>query len=679
MKDFAPAPRAFEALSRELWLVTDRAWNVLWADERARSVLGVAPGSRLIDKCAPGADEKLHRLASELNGKASEPWELVLTIDGKPRVLAFRAQVVEDDRVALVGSLVPEDYAQALVQISDTLSEMAALHRETDRQQRELLRRHEEIVRANRDLDDSAKGVVALHAEIGEKEDSIRRAGEVKTRLVANVSHELRTPINSILGLTKLLLARIDGDLTEEQEKQLSFVKQSAESLYALVDDLLDLSKMEAGKVQLRAERFDVTTLLASLRGMLKPIASTPGVDLVVDDPKIALELETDEGKIAQILRNLVTNGLKFTERGHVKVSVAPDGPSHVVFTVEDTGIGVAPDELEKIFDEFYQVDSPAQRRSKGTGLGLSLSRHLAEYLGGSLVADSDGAGKGTRFILRIPRRHPEVEEMKELAARSARAVPGHQPILVLEDDRQTLFLYEKYLRGSGFHVIPARSVEEARNALAKITPAAIVLDVMLDGETSWQFLRDLKNNETTRDIPTLVVTVTNREERARALGADEFHVKPLEREWLVTKLKSLSKTGTVERVLVIDDDQVARYLVKKHLAGLPYEVIEAAGGLEGVRLAKERNPNVIFLDFVMPEMSAFDVLDELKKDPVTRCIPVIIHTSKTLAEDERRRLEREASAILQKQSLSREVAIARIRDALHQAGIRGSSGGGTP
>jgi CheY-like chemotaxis protein len=264
---------------------------------------------------------------------------------------------------------------------------------------------------------------------------------------------------------------------------------------------------------------------------------------------------------------------------------------------------------------------------------------------------------------------------MDALSERSRLVAPGAQPILVVEDDRQTLFLYEKYLRGSGFHVIPARTIDEARSVLARLRPAAIVLDIMLDGESTWQFLRDLKSSPETHDIPALVVTVTTSEERARALGADEFHVKPMDRDWLLGKLRSLARVRDVKTVLVVDDDEVARYLVKKQLEGSEFAILEASGGEDGIRIAKAERPDVVFLDFVMPGMSAFDVIDELKRDPSTRNIPIIIHTSKSLAEDERQRLEKDASAILSKQSLSREIAMARIRQALEQAGI-GPNGG---
>jgi len=684
MSEHSPAASAFRGHSREFQLLCDGASTILWLDERAQKALHVAVGDSLRARAAPGTQDKVHRLfmQAEASTLGSEAWEVVLEVSGQPLVVALYASTLiehgADSKVAITGSLVPSDYGAALGQVSANLSEMATLHRETDRQQRELLRRHEELVRLHAQLQESYRGVVALHHEIGEKDDSLRRASEIKTRLVANVSHEFRTPLNSILGLTKLLLSRADGDLTDEQETQLNFVRQSAESLYALVNDMLDLSKTEAERVALRTHTFAADNFFTSLRGMLRPLANDPAVELHFEPPVGVADLDTDEGKLAQILRNLVANALKFTERGEVRVSIQQNADDTLSLCVSDTGIGIPYAEQKRVFEEFYQADNPLQRVHKGTGLGLTLSQNLAVRLGGSLELVSE-PGHGSTFTLKIPRYHPEAREVAALVERSQVVAPGHQPVLVVEDDRQTLLLYEKYLRGSGFQVIPARSLDEARAALKRVKPAAVVLDIMLDGEASWSFLHDLKANEATRDVPALVVTVTNREERARALGADEFFMKPMEREWLLNKLKAMAGRQELNTLLVIDDDKVARYLVKKTLADSPYRVIEAADGNEGVLLAKKHLPDVIFLDFVMPEMSAFDVLDELKRDPATRNIPVVIYTSKNLAEEERRRLEQEASAILPKQSLSREIAIARIREALEKAGIRGAKGDLSP
>ena len=659
----AGLPEDLPGLSREFLLRCARDGKITWADERARR-LGFQVGANLSALVAPGAEDKLTRLLQATDESAA--WELILQLSGEATVLAIRFRVTPAGELAWLGSSIPDEYGRVLSEVAANASELAALHRETDRQQRELLRRHDELVRLHRELEESYRGVVALHAEIGDKEESLLRAGQVKTRLVANVSHEFRTPLNSILGLSRLLLSRADGELNEEQQKQLGFIQQSAQSLYELVNDLLDLSKLEANKAALHSSTFQVNALFSALRGMLRPLEINPDVQLVFDAPEEPIELETDESKLVQILRNLISNALKFTEQGEVRVAATQEGKD-VVMRVSDTGIGIAPEHQDLIFEEFFQVDGPVQRKVKGTGLGLSLSRHLAERLAGELTLQSE-LGKGTTFTLRVPARHPEVSEMQALVERSQKATPGQAPVLVIEDDRQTLFLYEKYLRGSGFHVIPARTLDDARAAMRRIRPAAVVMDIMLEGEASWSFLSELKQDPATREIPTLVVTVTNREDKARALGADEFFMKPVEQEWLIGRLRGLARREGAEKVLVIDDDHVSRYLIRKHLDGTEFTVLEAAGGAEGVRLAREQSPQLILLDFVMPEMSAFDVLDELKKDPVTRNIPVVIHTSKTLDEDERKRLNAEASAILSKQSLSREIAIARIREALQKS-----------
>jgi signal transduction histidine kinase/CheY-like chemotaxis protein len=535
--------------------------------------------------------------------------------------------------------------------------------------EQDLRERALELATLNQELLESNRGVMALYSELDEKADSLRRTSEVKSRVVSNVSHEFRTPLNSILGLTRLLMARTDGPLTPEQEKQLGFILRSATELSELINDLLDLSKMEAGKIRLHATRFLVGDLFSALRGMSRPLQTRDAVELVFDDVAADLPLlHTDEGKISQVLRNLISNALKFTARGEVRVSAHADG-NHVVFTVRDTGVGIAPADQERVFEEFTQLENPLQKSVKGTGLGLSLSRKLGELLAGTLTLESE-LGKGSAFHLKVPVVHPEVYEMESMVERAREFDPSRAPVLVVEDDRQTMFLYEKYLSSSGFQVVPARSIEDARKLLESVTPAAIVLDVMLEGETSWGFLGELKSSLATRDIPVLVVTVTDRENKARALGADEFWMKPMDKEWLTRKLQTLARRGPVEKLLVIDDDEVSRYLVRRLLAETPYKITEATGGLEGIRLARETLPNVILLDFVMPGMTAFEVLDELKADARTRNIPVIIHTSKDLVQEERERLKEATAAILSKQSLSREVAIARIRDALTKAGV---------
>lgn len=275
----------------------------------------------------------------------------------------------------------------------------------------ELRRRQDELEALNRELEDTNRGMVAVFAELDENASRLRRAGELRAAFLSNMTHEFRTPLNAILAISRLLLDRADGELTPEQERQAGFIRRAAEDLSEMVNDLLDLARIEAGRTEVKPAECRVGNLLSSLRGMFRPMLGNPALDLVFEEPEGIPPLWTDEGKLSQILRNLVSNALKFTERGEVRVSVNPgeDG-GRVVFSVADTGIGIPPEHLDRIFEEYVQVDSPLQRRATGTGLGLPLSRKLAELLGGSLTVESS-VGRGSTFHATIPLVHPLAQE----------------------------------------------------------------------------------------------------------------------------------------------------------------------------------------------------------------------------------------------------------------------------
>lgn len=430
----------------------------------------------------------------------------------------------------------------ALAKISAELARPKSedVYEELQRQNQELLRtldelnrRQEELKHLNCELEDTNRGVMALYSELDEKAVHLRQADETKSRFLSHMSHEFRTPLNSILGLTRLLLNRADGELTAHQEKQVTFIRNSAQELFELVNDLLDLAKVEAGRISVRVTSFTAAELFGALRGMFRPL-EREGMDLVFEEPKGIPDLKTDQNKVAQILRNFISNALKFTEHGEVRVSARlnPDGNA-AVFSVRDTGIGIAIKDQEIIFQEFTQLPSPLQNRVTGTGLGLPLSRKLAELLGGTVHVRSV-VGTGSEFIAVVP------------------------------------LIYQST-------------------------------------------------------------------------------VSPVEGR----------------RILVIDDEEVSRYLLRRHLDAR-FSLIEAASGLQGLPQAKEHKPDVIFLDLIMPDVSGFSILEQLKNDPDTCDIPVVIFTSKILSAEEIDLLQTKSAGILNKRELSPESLAAAIEAALN-------------
>lgn len=291
--------------------------------------------------------------------------------------------------------------------VANTYLEVHLQNRELAAALAELRERQEDLLSLTRELEDTNRGIVALYAEIEDKAERLRRADEMKSRFLSNTSHELRTPLSSIRALAKLLLDRMDGDLTAEQERQVRYIETAANDLSELVNDLLDLAKIEAGKVEVQTAPVVVENLFRTLKGMLRPLVDEARVELVFEPSGMAQPFESDEGKIAQVLRNFISNALKFTEQGAVRVSAqADDGAGTIAFAVADTGIGISPDNLQLIFEEFSQIEHPLQRRSKGTGLGLPLCRKLAELLGGRVEVESQ-VGVGSTFRLVLPLSFP--------------------------------------------------------------------------------------------------------------------------------------------------------------------------------------------------------------------------------------------------------------------------------
>jgi signal transduction histidine kinase/CheY-like chemotaxis protein len=559
----------------------------------------------------------------------------------------------------------------AVAHIASELTQIPArdAYAEVQRQNQELLRtledlrqRQDELLRLNHELQDTNRGVLALYAELDERADHLRRADELKTRFLSNMSHEFRTPLNSTLALTRLLLDRLDGPLTSEQELQVQLIRTSATQLLELVNDLLDLAKVQAGKIVVRPVEFSVADLFGALRGMLRPLLVSDQVELAIDAPGDLPPLHTDEGKVSQILRNLLSNALKFTELGEVRVTagLSEDG-TRLRFAVRDTGIGIAAEDQARIFEEFGQLEHPIQGRVRGTGLGLPLSRRLAHLLGGTLTVESR-PGAGSTFTLEIPCTYAALADAAEpvfqprSAEADARLDRRRIPVLVIEDEEGERLAYQAFLRDTRFQVFLADDLREARVLLRRFVPGAIVLDISLRGEDSWQFLAQLKASETFQGVPLLVATAIDDERKALALGADGYLAKPLDPVRLTRELGRLTghSPERARRVLVVDDDPAFRYSMRRALEHLGCAVDEAASGAEGLAHARRTPPELVLLDLQMPLESGDGeaVLEGLRTTPQTAAVPVVLVSARDAAAG--RRIEESGAALfVDKQELS--------------------------
>lgn len=548
-------------------------------------------------------------------------------------------------------------------------------YEEIEQQNQELLKtlqelrsRQEELELLNRELEDTNRGVVALYAELDERADYLRRASELKTKFLSNVSHEFRTPLNSIISLARLLMDRIDGDLTPEQVKQIGFIESSARDLQEMVNDLLDLAKVEAGKIRIRPRRFEVHELFSALKGMLKPLlADNSSVDLIFEDACTLPPLHTDEGKVSQILRNLLSNALKFTPSGRVTVAAALLDDD-VLFTVADTGIGIPPEHHETIFREFSQVENPLQERHRGTGLGLPLCRNLAMLLGGKIWLESE-AGRGSTFFVRIPAVYVGEANVGAEDAATLPAPEFHRtPVLVLEDNPETAHLFESFLRNSEFQTILASNVPQAEAWTARHQPAAVLSDVYIRDEVAWGFLDRLRDR--LPSVPLLVTSIYDESHTAIDRGASGFLPKPVEREALLRELRRLTSHAGTRRLLLVDDNDVSRYIVRELIDQPWLEIREANNGAEALAAVEDFLPHALILDLLMPDVSGFEVLRQLRSRPATESLPVLIYTSKPLTESERAQLEASRARIVRKEDVSTRLSAAPFLEWLRSIGL---------
>jgi len=500
-----------------------------------------------------------------------------------------------------------------------------------------------------------------LVERLSESNTELERASRLKSEFLANMSHELRTPLNAIIGFSELLLDEpAEGYDRPARTAYLETIHESGQHLLALINDILDLSKVEAGKMELRLERCVVSDLLAQVINTVEPLAARAHVTVVIDADG-TVELSADEGKLKQILYNLLSNAIKFTPAGG-RVTVATRRlADSVELTVTDTGIGIAGEDQERIFQEFQQLDAGPDRQRGGTGLGLALTRRFAELHGGRVWVEST-PGQGSRFHVSLPLR--SVAEASD-ALSEVGDVPLAEPprrgdrplVLVVEDDVRAANLLTLYLGRGGYRTDVVADGAQALDAAKALQPVAITLDILLPSLDGWEVLRELKRDEKTRDIPVVVVSVVGNEELGYALGAVDYFVKPVDRQALLARLGRYTFTTKVRqrevRVLVVDDDPSAVTLLDGILRPAGFTVLGATGGAEGIATAQADHPDLILLDLMMPDVSGFEVIRALKSDDHTRNIPILVVTAKDLSDEDKVALNGHVAAVLRKGDLA--------------------------